>query len=126
MNEAKADSTIKVAALVVGGVYLYRRFTEGTAEELKASETVAPLGRFIIGWGVVFFTLSVLAGYWPALAGELAILLMITTLLINGSQIAKDITAGLGKRHTKEKGAKGTPHEAAARTEPRPFEARTA
>ncbi len=92
---AQANSAIKVSALIVGGVYLYRRFTEGTASELKASETVTPLGRFLVGWGVVFFSLSALAGPFPGVAGELAILLVLGTLLTNGVQISKDLNKGL-------------------------------
>lgn len=97
MTGEQANSAIKVAAMVVGGVYLYRRFTEGSAAELKASETVTPLGRFLIAWSVVFFSLSVLAGPFPSGAGDLAVLIMLGTLLTNGVQISKDLNKGLGK-----------------------------
>jgi hypothetical protein len=91
----QANSAIKIAALVVAGVYLYRRFTEGSAEELKASEKVTPLGRWLVGWGVVFFGLSVAAGPFPGAAGDLAILMMVGSLLSNGVQISKDLNEGL-------------------------------
>lgn len=100
----QANSTIKTAALVVAGIYLYRRFTEGPASELKASETVTPLGRFIVAWGVVFFGLSVLAGPFPRGAGDLAILLMLGSLLSNGVQISKDLNKGLERGHPFKKG----------------------
>lgn len=118
MTTAQANSTIKVSALVVGGVYLYRRFTEGTAEELKASETVTPLGRFIIGWGVVFFGLSVLAGPLPGGAGNLAILLVLGTLLTNGVQVSKDLNKGLGRERGKVDGPPA-PHTGALQHKPR-------
>ncbi|HEX3561818.1 MAG TPA: hypothetical protein VHU24_03180 [Solirubrobacterales bacterium] len=95
-STAQANSAIKVAALVVAGIYLYRRFTEGTAEELKASTTVTPLPRFLIGWSVVFFGLSVVAGPFPGAAGDLAILLALGSLLTNGVQVSKDLNKGLG------------------------------
>ncbi len=93
----QANSAIKAAALIVAAVYLYRRFTEGTAEETKASSTVTPLGRFIVGWSVVFFGLSVAAGPFPGAAGDLAILLALGTVLTNGLQISKDLNQGLGQ-----------------------------
>jgi hypothetical protein len=92
-----ASSMIKASALVVGGVYAYRRFTEGTAEELKASTTIAPLGQFLVGWGLVFFSLSVIAPAAPSLAGHIALLLMLASLLANGVQVSKDVQAGLRK-----------------------------
>lgn len=98
---AQANSMIKIAALVVGGVYLYRRFTEGTAAELKVSETIPPLGRFAIGWGVVFFGLSLLAGPWPTLAGDMALLVMIASVLSNGVQVSKDLSKGLQANRSK-------------------------
>lgn len=96
-STSQANSTIRVAALIVAGVYLYRRFTESTAAEHKASETVTPLGRFVVAWSVVFFTLSVAAGPFPGAAGDLAILLVLGTLLTNGVQISKDLNKGLGE-----------------------------
>jgi hypothetical protein len=92
-----ANSAIKASALVVGGVYVYRRLTEGTAEELKASTQIAPLGNFLLGWGVVFLTLSLLAPAAPGTAGHMALLLMLASLLANGIQVSKDLQAGLKK-----------------------------
>ncbi len=94
---ASANSMIRLAALAIGGIYLYRRFTEGTAEELKASTTIAPLGQFVIGWGVVFFGLSLLAPAAPTLAGNIALLTVVGSVLTNGTQISKDLSAGLAK-----------------------------
>ena len=104
VTSESANSTIKAAALVVGGIYVYRRFTEGTAEELKASTKIAPLGQFILGWGVVFLTLSILADPLPSLAGHTALLLMLASLLANGIEVSKDLQAGLRKpREEREK-----------------------
>lgn len=128
-STAQAESAIKVCALIVAGIYLYRRFTEGTAEELKASKTITPLGRFVVGWGVVFFGLSALAGPFPGAAGDLAILLAIGSLLTNGIEISKDLNAGLGKVEPKkpttrvEHGHAGSTSENAAKPA---FETRSA
>jgi hypothetical protein len=96
-NTQQANSTVKVAALIVAGIYLYRRFTEGTAEELKASKTIPSLGRFAVGWSVVFFGLSVAAGPAPGFAGDAAILLVLGSLLTNGVEVSKDLSKGLEK-----------------------------
>lgn len=122
----QANSAIKVAALVVAAVYLYRRFTEGTAEELKASQKLTPLGRWVIGWGVVFFGLSIAAGPFPGAAGDMAILLALGSLLSNGVEISKDLNKGLeSSRHA----ARAAPDKATTSTgnpTKQPFETRTA
>lgn len=120
----QANSAIKVAALVVAAVYLYRRFTEGTAEELKASQKVTPLGRWVIGWSVVFFGLSVAAGPFPGAAGDLAILLALGSVLSNGLEISKDLNAALGKppaKTTKGRPRSGTVTTTANENEVRPL-----
>lgn len=97
-TQAQADSTIKIAALVVGGIYAYRRFSETlSGEEAKADSKLTPLGQFIIGWSVVFLVLSLLAPASPTLAGNMALLVMIAALLSNGTQIAADLKLGLNR-----------------------------
>lgn len=112
-STAKAENLIKVSAMIVAAVYAYRRFTEGTAEETKASKTIPPLGRFLVGWGVVFLGLSSLAEVWPEAAGNMAILITLGSLLTNGVEISKDLNAALGKaepatKATAKKGTTGT------------------
>jgi len=130
-STAQANSAIKIAAMVVAGVYLYRRFTEGTAEELKASEKITPLGRWLVGWGVVFFGLSVAAGPFPGAAGDMAILLALGSLLTNGVQVSKDLNKGLESNSAKARArTKATaPAKASTAQETNtntPFETRTA
>jgi hypothetical protein len=88
---------IKLAALVVGGVYVFRRFTEGTAEQEKRSTKIAPLGQFVIAWGTVFLVLSIAAPATPTLAGNMALLLMVASLLSNGIQVSADLKAGMNR-----------------------------
>jgi hypothetical protein len=88
---------IKVAALVVGGTYAFRRFTEGTAEQEKRSRKIAPLGQFVIAWGVVFFALSIMAPAAPSAAGNMALLVMIASLLANGVEVSRDLRAGMNR-----------------------------
>ena len=130
-STAQANSAIKIAAMVVAGVYLYRRFTEGTAEELKASVKITPLDRWLVGWGVVFFGLSVAAGPFPGAAGDMAILLALGSLLTNGVQVSKDLNKGLESNSAKARArTKATaPAKASTAQETNtntPFETRTA
>lgn len=103
-TQASANQLIKIAALVVAGIYVYRRFTEGTAEELKASTKIAPLGQFVVAWSVVFFGLSLVAPAAPTLAGNMAFLVMLASILSNGVQVSADLQAGL-KRPVAEREA---------------------
>lgn len=108
-----ANSMIKIGALLVGGIYAFRRFTEGTAEQEKRSTKLAPLGQFVIAWGTVFLVLSIIAPAAPTLAGNMALLLVVASLLSNGVQASKDIKAGMN-RSLKERNA-ALPHRGAHR-----------
>lgn len=88
MTETGAHQAVTISALTVGGVYFLRKLTPGSAER---TTTVPPLGRWLIGFGVSFFAISVLATISPGLGGWMAILLAAGTLLINGTDIATEI-----------------------------------
>jgi hypothetical protein len=82
---------VKISALTVGGIYAYRRFTEGTAAQLKASRQIPPLAQFVVAWSVIYFALSMAVGPAPTLAGTFAIFIAIAFLLSNGIEISKDL-----------------------------------
>lgn len=128
-SAASANQLIKLSALVIGGIYLYRRFTEGTAEELKASTKIAPLGQFIVAWSVVFLGLSLIVPASPTLAGNMALLVMLASVLSNGVQVSADLQAGLKKPVKEREEAlhphKGQGHRSGA-TSTTHFETRTA
>lgn len=121
-----ANSIIKTAALVVAGIYLFRRFTEPTAVENGRAHQVAPLGRFIVAWSVVFFGLSLIAGPVPTLAGNMAILVALAAVLSNGVQISEDLQKGLGnttaKKPTAGSGGKAAPAPSVTTPIPPPLE----
>ena len=117
----RANSLIKVSALIIAGIYVYRRLTETfSGDEAKVDPNLAPLGRFVVGFAFTFFVLSVLAGPSPTLAGNMALLILIASILANGVPISKDIQEGL-RRPSEErqqllhpKGSKGRAHPGAA------------
>lgn len=116
MTDSQARDAVNGAALVVAGLYFYRRLTEPSLLGGKAKGSAQPktlhgaagqvvglgplpdVGRFIIGWGVVFIMLSLLEGFAPELAGTMALLVGLSALLVNGSQAAKDIGQQLKQR----------------------------
>lgn len=110
MTEAQARSAVSVSALVVGGVYLYRRVTEGpggtpppvaspaAAGQLLGVGPVANAGRFVTGWGVVYVVLALLAESQPDITGTFAALVATGALLGNGLALSTDVNARLAAK----------------------------
>lgn len=87
----KADGVILTSALVVFGMWGFRALYEG---KVKPGEAKA--GQFLVGFGFVFFALSVLAIPAPEFAGTFAILVAVGSVLKNGADLAKDVSKATG------------------------------
>jgi hypothetical protein len=101
---------VKISALVVAGVYLFRRFTEDVPERVTHPQNqVAPLGRFILAFSILYLSLSIAVGPAPTLAAAMAILIMVAVLLANGISVTQDLREGLGtaKPKTAARGRRG-------------------
>lgn len=105
MTKEQAETAITASALIVGGIYGYRKLIEpaigtqpsqGTVKDIAGLGQIPPIGRFVTGWGVTFLILSLLAQVSPGLGGSLAILVTTGDVLTNGQALAKDIQHGLG------------------------------
>ena len=83
MNQLKAQGAITVSAMVVTIVYGYRKLVE-------KNNTSPPTAHFIIGFGFVFISLSVVAMAAPEIAGGMAVLIATADLLANGQALIKD------------------------------------
>lgn len=105
MTRQGAEQTIMAGALLQGVVYGYRHLTEGTgpaptspsnalARTLGKGE-LPPIGTWAVAWGVEWFTISMLALASPQLAGSFALLIIVSTILLNGKPIGKDVGARL-------------------------------
>jgi hypothetical protein len=117
-TSAEAESMIKVSALIVGAIYLYRRFTEPSSEELlrqlpqlqpqgplrkpspqlrrfAEGKQMVPLGSFLLGWGFLYLSLSAVAPSWPGFAGNTALMVLVASLLANGVAVSRDLQSGL-------------------------------
>lgn len=104
MTKEQAETAITASALVVGGIYSYRKLIEpatgtrpskGAVKDVVGLGQVPPIGRFVTGWGVTFLVLSVLARVSPGLGGSLAVLVATGDLLTNGTALAADVQKGL-------------------------------
>lgn len=95
MTEQGAHQAVVVSALLVSGTYFYRKLTAPAVN--TKTDSVPPLGRWIVGFGAAFFALAVIASVSPALGAGLAILLAAGTILVNGADLAADINHRTGK-----------------------------
>lgn len=69
----------------------------GAAAQLMGQGNVASTGRFVVGWGFTFLTLSLMAPLLPELAGSFAALVALGSILGNGTQVASDVEIQLKK-----------------------------
>lgn len=74
MSPGAADQLIVVSAVTVGGAYAYLVY-KGTPP--------SSVGEFATAFGVIYFTLSLIATFSPGLGGAFALLVMAADLLAN-------------------------------------------
>jgi len=127
LNSEQARDAVNGAALVVGGIYFYRKLIEpqlkgsaavsatgqpntvpvvlseprsigGAAAQLLGKGPVASTGRFVVGFGFTFIVLSLMEGASPELAGYFALLIALGSILGNGQQIFADLGSQLSEK----------------------------
>ena len=98
MTSQGAEKAITTSALIIAGVYTYRRLTEGTgkasgskAAQLLGQGSPPSVGVFITAWGTAFLIMAVMAQASPGLGGSFAISAAVADVLANGQQLAADI-----------------------------------
>jgi hypothetical protein len=118
----QAETTITVCAVIVAGVWGFRtlyetgksgtELTSGAKEGKSQLQTLAGMSahpaapaEFIVGFGFVFFSLSVIALPAPELAKMFAVLIAVGTTLANGTQFLNDINSGVSTTTTLESGS---------------------
>lgn len=99
---SNAEGTIIGCAVVVAAVWGFRTLYE-TGKEVKESKSStskelagftahpAKPAQFLLGYGFVFFTLSVVSMGAPDFAKNMAILIAVGTTLTNGAMMFTDI-----------------------------------
>lgn len=105
MTREGAETAITGSALVVIGIYTFRRISEpdtatlrkgAVASQLAGVGKPIPLGQFAVGWGFTFLVVSLLAQASPKLGGTFAILVATGAVLGNGQSVLGDVSAKLG------------------------------
>ena len=97
MSPETAERWVVISALIVAGVYAYRRVTEVVAEppiklaNIAGQGSPPPLGTFVTAWGVTFLGVSVLASANAQLGGAFAILIATGDLLANTPALVADV-----------------------------------
>ena len=103
MTPQGAERAVTTSALIVAGVYIYRRLTEGSgtsggskAAQLLGQGSPPSVGTFITAWGAAFLMMSIAAQASPGLGGSFAILAATADVLSNGQQIFNDVNSKVG------------------------------
>lgn len=113
MTTAQGETAVTTSALIVSGLYGYRRVTEtitkapqvrtgpfkaGIESYVKAPlgyGELAPLGAWATGMGLTFILLSVATSINGTFGGSFAILVAVGAVLGNGQEVLKDLGHGL-------------------------------
>jgi hypothetical protein len=113
MNATQARDAINGAAIVVGGLYFYRKLIEpqlgsptakqpaslpAAAAQIVGVGPLASTGRFVVGFGFTFLALSLVEGASPELAGSFALLIAAGAILGNGLKAAEDLQSQLNEK----------------------------
>lgn len=114
-----ARDAVNGAALILAGLYFYRKLIEptvvpavkgkrsapqpktvaGAAGQVIGVGPLASTGRFIVGFGFTFLVLSLVEGASPELAGSFALLIALGAILGNGVQVTEDLKMQLDEKH---------------------------
>lgn len=107
MNKEQAENAVIVSALIVGGIYMYRKLTEQAIPNNSKIKAVPPVGRFVTGWGVAFLVISAMAEASPGFGGAFALLVAAGDVMYNGTALASDINHKLSQPKAAAAGGTG-------------------
>lgn len=108
MTREQAETAVAGSALIVAGIYAYRKLVEpsvtptnktkgGRVAQALGYGPPPPIGRFITGWGFTFLIVALMAQASPNFGGSFAILVAVGDVIGNGVALADDVKAGLGE-----------------------------
>lgn len=104
MTSQSAERWVTTSALVVAGVYAYRRMIEpaqpGTLSNVAGVGNPVPLGQFATAWGFTFLIVAVMTQASPELGGGFAILIATADLLTNSASLFGDVGKQTGQKQT--------------------------
>lgn len=82
--KGSAGRWLLTAAMLVAGVRLWMQVR---------GKTKTPFDEWVVGWGVTFFFLSILAEAYPGAAGSIAGTIVVGDFLINGETLFEDLSS---------------------------------
>lgn len=96
MSESTAERWVVISAVIVAGVYAYRRLTEAastpvTLKKLLGVGGLPPLGSWATAWGFTYLVLAIMTEAAPGLGGGFAILIATSDLLTNSADVFADV-----------------------------------
>jgi hypothetical protein len=97
MTDQQAERWIVTSALIVAGIYAYRRLIEQPAsppvklKQIAGVGQLPPLGAWATAWGFTYLVIAVIATAAPELAAAFAILIATGELLTNSGSIFADV-----------------------------------
>lgn len=104
MTGQSAERWVTTSALVVAGVYAYRRLVEpaqtGNLKNLIGVGNPVPLGQFATAWGFTFLVVAIMAQAAPELGGGFAVLIGTADLLTNSASLFGDVGKQTGHATT--------------------------
>jgi hypothetical protein len=97
MTDSQAEKWVVSSALVVAGIYAYRRLTEKptsppvTAKQIAGVGQLPPLGPWTTAWGFTFLVVALVATAAPELGAAFAVLIAVGDLMTNAQSIMADV-----------------------------------
>lgn len=96
MNQDTAERWVTISALVVAGIYAYRRLTEAAAAPVTLKKLVGvgelpPLGSFATAGGFTFLVVAIITEAAPGLGAGFAILIATSDFLTNSASVFADV-----------------------------------
>lgn len=105
MDKGTAERWVTISAMLVIGIYGYRRITEtaesGSLKNIIGLGNPVPFSQFITAWGFVYFMLALATEAAPGLGGGMAILIAVSDFLTNAPAFLGDVTKQEGLSSTK-------------------------
>jgi hypothetical protein len=106
MSGESSERWVVISAILVAGIYAYRRLTEAATSPVSLKTLIGAgspvaLGAFVTAWGFTFLIVSIMQTAAPGLGAAFAVLIATGDLLTNGPQIFSDVL-------THEKSGTGT------------------
>ena len=96
MDKSTAERWVTISAVLVAGIYAYRRLTEATSQPVTLKKLIGgggipPLCAFATAWGFTYLVVAIMTEAAPGLGGAFAILIATSDFLTNSASVFQDV-----------------------------------